>query len=233
MKCLERRRPSSLEAPWTTPLATLLAALLLAAAPAHALKSDRQQPLDARADATSGTLGDGTATFRGNVEIHQGTLLIRADLATVEKLGGRVQRIELSGDPVHLQQEIEEEGLVTAEARTVEYEVASGIVTLSGAADVDHPQYQISGEVLRYDLNAQHFQGSGGDQDGRIRIRLDPEMFPGDAPAEPQTGLESGPQTETEPESESESESETETETGPEINPDAATEDATAGEGSG
>lgn len=188
MRCLERRNPVL----WPGLLPALLAALLLAAAPAHALKSDRQQPLDARADATSGTLGDGTATFSGNVEIRQGTLLIRADLATVEKLEGRVRRIELSGDPVHLQQEIEEEGLVTAEARTVEYEVASGIVTLSGAADVEHPQYQISGEVLRYDLNAQHFQGSGGDQDGRIRIRLDPEVVPGEAPPE----FEPGPATE-------------------------------------
>jgi lipopolysaccharide export system protein LptA len=174
-------------------MGVLLAALLLAATPAHALKSDRQQPLDARADSTDGTLGDGTATLRGNVELRQGTLLIRADLAIVEKLEGRVRRIELSGNPVHLQQEIEEEGLVTAQARTVEYEVASGIVTLSGAADVDHPQYEISGEVLRYDLNAQHFQGSGGEQDGRIRIRLDPEVIPGEPGAEtPAESEESG-----------------------------------------
>jgi lipopolysaccharide export system protein LptA len=165
----------------------LLAALtlgLLAATPAYALKSDRQQPLDVRADATDGTLGDGTATLTGNVEIRQGTLLIRADVATVEKVEGRVRRFELTGDPVHLQQEIEEEGLVSAEAQKVEYEVASGIVTLSGAADVNHPQYQINGEVLRYDMNAQHFQGSGGDDNGRIRIQLDPEVVPGDAPGE-------------------------------------------------
>jgi lipopolysaccharide export system protein LptA len=158
--------------------------LLLAAAPAHALKSDRQQPLDVRADSTDGTLGDGTATLRGNVEIRQGTLLIRADVAAVEKAEGRVRRFELTGNPVHLQQEIEEEGLVSARARKVEYEVASGIVILTGAADVDHPQYQINGEVLRYDMNAQHFQGSGGDEDGRIRIQLDPEVVPGEAPAE-------------------------------------------------
>lgn len=185
MKCLKR---------WTPALcAALAAALLLSAAPAHALKSDRQQPLDARADSTDGTLGDGTATLRGNVELRQGTLLIRADLAIVEKMDGRVRRIELRGNPAHLQQEIEGEGLVTAEARTVEYEVASGIVTLSGGADVDHPQYEISGEVLRYDLNAQHFQGSGGEQDGRIRIRLDPEMFPGEPAAEtPAESDESG-----------------------------------------
>jgi lipopolysaccharide export system protein LptA len=158
--------------------AVLASALLLAASPALALKTDRQQPLEVNADATDGTLGDGIATLRGNVEIRQGTLLIRADLARVERVEGRVRRFEFDGNPVHLQQEVEEEGLVVAEARKVEYEVASGIVTLTGAADVEHPQYHISGEVLRYDMNAQHFQGSGNEVDGRIRIRMDPEMVP-------------------------------------------------------
>jgi lipopolysaccharide export system protein LptA len=169
-------------------------ALLLLAAPAHALKSDRQQPLDVKADATGGSLGDGLATLEGNVEIRQGTLLIRADRATVEKVEGRVRRFELTGEPVHLQQEIEQEGLVSAEAQRVDYEVATGLVTLTGNADVDHPQYQISGEILRYDMNAQHFQGSGSGDDGRIRILLDPELIPGEAPAatEAETAEESG-----------------------------------------
>lgn len=159
----------------------LVAGLLFAFTPVHALKSDRQQPLEVKADATDGTLGDGTATLRGNVEIRQGTLLIRADIARVERVEGRVRRFELDGQPVHLQQEIEAEGLVSAQALKVEYEVATGIVTLTGAADVDHPQYHISGEVLRYDMNIQHFQGSGGDADGRIRIRMNPEVIQGDA----------------------------------------------------
>jgi lipopolysaccharide export system protein LptA len=183
------------------PLALLAAALLLAFQPAHALKSDRQQPLDVRADASDGTLGDGTATLRGNVEITQGTLLIRADVARVERVEGRVRRFELDGAPVHLQQEIEQEGLVIAEARKVEYEVATGIVTLTGGANVEHPQYHISGEVLRYDMNIQHFQGSGGDADGRIEIRMNPEVIqdgaalPGPQDGSPQDSPEGQPQT--------------------------------------
>jgi len=165
------------------PLLAML--LLLASPPAAALKSDRQQPLDVKADSTQGTLGDGTATLRGNVEIRQGTLLIQADIARVEKVEGRVRRFEFDGSPVHLQQEIEAEGLVSAEARNVEYEVATGIVTLTGAADVNHPQYHISGEVLRYDMNIQHFEGSGADDQGRIRIRLDPEVIPGESATDP------------------------------------------------
>lgn len=161
-------------------------ALLTAASGTFALETDRQQPLEVNADSTDGTLGDGMATLKGNVEIRQGTLLIQADVAKVEKVDGRVRSFELNGTPVHLEQEIEEEGVVQAEALKVDYEVATGIVTLTGSADVTHPQYHISGEVLEYDLNTQHFKGSGGDSNGRIRIRLDPEVVPGDVP---ETGI--------------------------------------------
>ncbi len=168
----------------------LAIAFLMLPGPLLALKSDRQQALEVNADSTDGTLGDGTATLQGNVEIRQGTLLITADIAQVEKVEGKVRRFELNGNPVHLQQEIEEQGLVTAEARRVEYVVATGIVTLTGEADVVHPQYRINGEVLEYDMNTQHFQGTGGDNNGRIRIRLAPEVVPGNEPesAEPENG---------------------------------------------
>jgi len=143
-----------------------------------ALESDRQQPLMVDADTTDGTLGDGTAVLRGNVEIRQGSLLVQADVAEVEKADGKVRLVALTGSPVVLQQEIENEGLVKATANAIDYQVANGIVTLTGAADVVHPQYHITGEVLVYDMNLQHFQGSGGDNNGRIRIQLEPEVVP-------------------------------------------------------
>ncbi len=154
-----------------------LVAGLLACQPLLALESDRQQPLLINADSSDGTLGDGRATLRGHVEIRQGTLLVKADQADVEKSEGKVREVLLTGSPVLLQQEIENEGLVTATANTITYQVATGIVTLTGNADVDHPQYQISGELLVYDMNLQHFQGSGGDNNGRIRIQLEPEVI--------------------------------------------------------
>jgi lipopolysaccharide export system protein LptA len=157
----------------------VLALLLLFCPLLCALESDRQQQLLINADTTDGTLGDGMAILRGNVEIRQGSLLVRANVAEVEKADGRVRRVILTGEPVLLQQEIEKEGLVTATAMKVNYQVATGMVTLTGDADVIHPQYHISGEVLTYDMNRQHFQGSGGDGNGRIRIELAPEVVPG------------------------------------------------------
>ncbi|MFT5140652.1 MAG: lipopolysaccharide export system protein LptA, partial [Rhodothermales bacterium] len=68
---------------------------------------------------------------------------------------------------------------------TIEYKVGSGMVILAGTAHVEHPQYEVSGELLRYDLNLQHFEGNGSeDGNGRVHIRLDPELAP-EAPDEP------------------------------------------------
>lgn len=156
----------------------LFSCLLCLSLPLMALESDRQKPLQVSANSTDGTLGDGVTTLRGNVDIRQGTLRIIADEAEVTKIDGRVGSVTFRGQPAFLEQEIEEQGLVQATANIIDYQVASGIVTLTGNADVKHPQYQISGELLTYDLNVQHFQGSGDENgNGRIHILLDPEVI--------------------------------------------------------
>lgn len=189
--------PSARTGPW--PLRPAIAlAMVMAAAGAPALQTDRQQPLEVNADATDGTLGDGVTVLRGRVDIRQGSLHIKAERAEVDKLDGRVRTVVLRGAPAFLEQEIEQQGLVQAEANTITYQVASGLVTLEGEADVRHPQYQISGDSLTYDLNAQHFQGNGdGGEGGRIRIRLDPEVVgepPAGEPATPEPGGQDAPE---------------------------------------
>jgi len=152
--------------------------LLCLSLPLMALESDRQKPLEVSANSTNGTLGDGVTTLLGSVDIRQGTLRITADEAEVKKVDGHVSSVTFRGQPAFLEQEIEEQGLVQATANVIDYQVASGLVTLTGNADVKHPQYQISGELLTYDLNVQHFQGSSDENgNGRIHILLDPAVI--------------------------------------------------------
>jgi len=156
----------------------LMSCLLLFSLSSLALESDRQQPLEINASSTDGTLGDGITTMRGDVEIRQGSLHITADEAEVKKVNGRVQSVVFRGKPAFLEQEIEDQGVIKATAATIDYQVASGLVTLRGDADVQHPQYHISGDLLTYDLKAQHFEGSSTENgNGRIHIRLDPEVL--------------------------------------------------------
>jgi lipopolysaccharide export system protein LptA len=183
-------------------------ALLLLPLAAIALDSDRQQPLEVKADSTDGTLGDGITTLRGNIEIRQGSLLIRADVAEVDKTEGKVRQVTLLGNTAYLEQEVEEQGLVKAWAERIEYQVANGMVVFIGKAEVQHPQYEVSGDTLRYDLAAQHFEGVGDPSgEGRIRIRLDPEV------------LDQGPPTDADDPSQSQAEDDPDSST---ADPDAA-----------
>jgi len=164
--------------PTTQTRLLLMLYLLLFSLSSPALESDRQQPLEINANSTDGTLGDGITTMRGDVEIRQGSLHITADEAEVKKANGRVQSVVFRGQPAFLEQEIEGQGVVKATARTIDYQVANGLVTLTGDADVQHPQYHISGDLLTYDLKVQHFEGSSTENgNGRIHIRLDPEVL--------------------------------------------------------
>ena len=91
------------------------------------------------ADSTDGTLGDGLATLQGQVEIRQGTLFIKADVANVTKTDGRVRHIELTGTPVRLQQEIEEQGgavLTHSRVRDVNVTADGFDVCLDGVDDI-------------------------------------------------------------------------------------------------
>ena len=157
----------------------IIVACLATPAVAYALETDRQQPLEVNADSTGGMFGDGITTLDGHVEIRQGSLLIKADSAEVARTDGKVTQIRLLGDMASLQQEIEDQGLVKARAQIIEYQVGSGVVVLSGNAEVQHPQYEVSGDQLRYDLNLQHFEGnSNEDGNGRVHILLVPEVVP-------------------------------------------------------
>ena len=51
----------------------------------------------------------------------------------------KVQLITLRGKPAYLEQEIEEQGLVQAEAATITYQVGNGVVVLQGDARVLAP----------------------------------------------------------------------------------------------
>ncbi|HET9482674.1 MAG TPA: lipopolysaccharide transport periplasmic protein LptA, partial [Xanthomonadales bacterium] len=100
-------------------------ALVLAAAPAFALKSDRDKPLDVAADSLETTEGQSRTTLQGNVKITQGTLVVESDRAVVHR--GRndaIDRAVLDGRPATLEQDLDDGGRMKARARRIDYDLA-------------------------------------------------------------------------------------------------------------
>ena len=156
-------------------LAVLAAAL--AAAPAWAKSSDRNQPMDLTSNTQDCMLADdgGPCVFTGNVRIVQGTLDVRADKADVRRGGGDIRRVILTGSPAQLKQELDDGGIIDASANTVDYDLQTETVVFTGNARIDQAgRGSMSGGRIVYNMATGRVQG-GGQDGGQIRTRILPK----------------------------------------------------------
>lgn len=86
-----------------------LAIILLLALPglASALKSDKDQPIYVEADGVDIDDRKGISTYKGNVELTQGSIVIKADKVIVTQQANQTDLIEAVGNPVTFKQDTE------------------------------------------------------------------------------------------------------------------------------
>jgi lipopolysaccharide export system protein LptA len=150
----------------------LLLSLVLVA-PAQALKSDRDQPMQVGADNAKSNVESGTTLLTGNVRIDQGTLSIRADRAEVEQKDQDIERVLLDGAPVHLEQDIENQGRLKADAQRIEYQLAEQKVVLTGNVRIERPRGVMTGERVVYRLDTGEMDA--GQEGSRINMTIAPK----------------------------------------------------------
>jgi lipopolysaccharide export system protein LptA len=151
---------------------------------AFALKTDRSQPMDLKAERWNGSMQTGTQVWNGKVSITQGSLSITADKATLHYKDGAVERAELLGSPARVQQALDGGGQVSAQAGKVDYYLAANKVTLSGAVRIEENGNVTQGERFDYALDTGALQGDGGS--GQVSLRILPKpKAPEVAPANP------------------------------------------------
>lgn len=149
----------------------LLLAAALAAGPALAKSTDRQQPMDVSADNSDALMEDnGVSVLQGNVRIRQGTLEVDADRAEIHRRGGDIDRIVLTGAPVRLRQVSDGGEPLDASARTVTYTMSEEIMVLAGSVEIRQPRGTMRGETVRYDIDTGRLNGGGDGQGVTLRI---------------------------------------------------------------
>lgn len=164
--------------PRAASLTTLLAlAAALAATPAWAKSSDRNQPMDLTSNTQDCMIADdgGPCVFSGDVRIVQGTLDVRAAKADVRRGDGDIQRVVLTGSPVRLKQQLDDGGSIDATANTVDYDLQTETVVFTGNAEINQPgRGTMAGGRIVYNMATGRVQGGG--QDGQqIRTRILPK----------------------------------------------------------
>ena len=164
------------------------AALLVLASPGvWAKSSDRSQPMDIDAGATSGTLDDRQPTVLSQgVTITQGSLQIESHTATVTTRGGEPVRAVLTGGPVKLRQQLDDGTPMNATAGRVDYDLTTEIVIFTENVNIQQPRGTLSGQRVVYNMKT-GMVNSGGEGNGRVKMRINPRNRPAAAPTKPAT----------------------------------------------
>lgn len=154
--------------------ALLLLVALLAAFPADARRSDRDQPMDVDAGQWSGTLDDsGPIMLSQGVIITQGTLHIESSRAEITTRGGDISRVVLTGSPATMDQEMDDGAPMSARANRIDYDLTTDTITLTGEAHVEQPRGNMRGQRIVYNLQTERVE-AGGEGAGRVQMRLQP-----------------------------------------------------------
>jgi lipopolysaccharide export system protein LptA len=160
--------------------------LTVMALPVAAEKADRGLPIVVEAD-RPGTLDlqRQVVVFNGNVQIVQGTLVIRADRIEVREQAGGYRAAVATGAPgkpaSYRQKRDGVNEHVEATADRIEYDARAGTLRFSGSAAVRRLRDgavadEITGAEIRWDDSAELFSVVGGEPatGGRVRAVLTP-----------------------------------------------------------
>ena len=137
-------------------------------------RPDREQPIDLESDRAEIDNVRGISTYRGNVVMTQGSLVITGDRMVVhtrESDGRRVlDRVEVDGTPATYEQLPEgETDKVHAEAPRMEYfSRGPQRIHLLGGAELWQRENRMSGEDIRVNLETQEAEAEGR-EDRRTR----------------------------------------------------------------
>ncbi len=166
-------------------LTSLIYITALIAGFSNAMDSDRDQEINIQADGAEIDKGTGTSIYRGRVSVNQGTMHIAADEIEIHTQGSEVIQIiarmnKNSKILAHYEQQpADDEELIYADAREINYMIQEEKLHLTGAAKLRQQPNEFEGELLRYDVKRGivNLRGSNdpGDNSGRINMTLNPK----------------------------------------------------------
>lgn len=143
------------------------------ATPALAAKADREQPMQVGANQSQTSEKTGITLLTGDVRIDQGSLMIRADRGEIEQKEGEVSRVVFDGAPVHLEQDIDQQGRLKADARRIEYLLSEQKVVMTGGVRIERPRGVLTGERVVYHLDSGEMEA--GEPGGRVNMTIAPK----------------------------------------------------------
>ena len=155
----------------------LLLALFCLPGGAHALSSDREQPIFIEADEVEIDKLKGFSRYQGNVKFVQGSLIIRGEVILLTHKDGVIDKVVIDGEPATFQQ-MPDKGAATivSHAHKMEYYAKQSRLYLFNSARVSQGNNSFSGEKIEYDIvNSTVIANKGVSGGNRVNAILEEE----------------------------------------------------------
>lgn len=155
--------------------------------PCWALRSDRDQPIDIRADRVEINEKEEVSKYIGNVSLQQGSLNILAEQVTVYLQNGRLSRIIIKGNPATFKQQPEDhKDVVTSRAQHMEYFANKEHLVLRDNAQVIQGANRFQGDFIEYDtLNSTVKANKSEGSESRVHAIIQPGKSDSDKQEQP------------------------------------------------
>lgn len=152
----------------------------LFALPCFAEKADRDKPMHLEADQVVMDDAQQISTFTGNVQLIQGTMLIRGDKIVITQDKDGYKHATTTGRPASFRQKREgADEYMESYALRIEYETRIETIDFYGQAQMKRAQDDVRGEHITYSTLTEIFQVNSGANatmpNKRVRAVLQPK----------------------------------------------------------
>lgn len=151
-----------------------LSVWLFSTAPAFALSSDVEKPVNIEADKAFLDNAEGYAVYTGNVVITQGTIKITAAKVEITAPNSEIQLIHATGAPVNFEQKMDNGTLAKGKSRNFKYFVEGKKIILSGQAQLAQNKDLFNSEHMEYFPNTGELHANRSQQKGRVKAVFHP-----------------------------------------------------------
>lgn len=159
----------------------ILAALLLTSIAMLGHANDADQPIEISADQVTREEPSGLTTYRGSVELRQGSLEINSDslVFSFDDQGASV--ITAKGTPATLKQTPTNSATpINAQANAIEYQETRDRIRLIGDARILQDGAVIEGSTIEYIVSSQRVMAAGspsGNKPQRVKVTIPPNSL--------------------------------------------------------
>lgn len=148
---------------------------MLFATKVFALTDDSSKPINIQADSAEINDATGISTYRGNVEITQGSMRLTGDLVILETANKKVQKITAEGNLSTFKQKTDDGRVVNAEAKKMVYSITGNEIVLTNNAKLTEAGNTFASDSITFFTDREIVKAGSATGNERVNITVFPE----------------------------------------------------------